>query len=62
MGNNGSKFVKKIVSPFSNTDSTGSDHSQSIVKSSSPVIVISRKGLVYIIQWILIKALIYLKV
>jgi hypothetical protein len=47
MGNNGSKFVKKIVSPFSNTiDSTGSDHTQSVVKSNSPVIVISRKGLV----------------
>ncbi|KDR00541.1 tumor suppressor candidate 2-like [Zootermopsis nevadensis] len=42
MGNNGSKFVKKIVSPFSNTNS--SDDTRSIVKSNSPIIVISRKG------------------
>jgi hypothetical protein len=45
MGNNGSKFVKKIVSPFSNSiDSTNTDHPGSIVKSNSPVLVISRKG------------------
>lgn len=45
MGNNGSKFVKKIVSPFSNTiDSTSTDQPQSTVKSNSPVLVISRKG------------------
>lgn len=43
MGNNGSKFVKKIVSPFSNTvDCSSTDH-QTIVKSC-PVIVLSRKG------------------
>jgi hypothetical protein len=48
MGNNGSKFVKKIVSPFSNTDPSGSNHNQSVVKSGSPVIVFSRKGLVYL--------------
>ncbi|PSN49864.1 Tumor suppressor candidate 2 [Blattella germanica] len=45
MGNNGSKFVKKIVSPFSSTiECSGTDHSQTIVKSNSPVIVLSRKG------------------
>jgi hypothetical protein len=47
MGNNGSKFVKKIASPFTNSaDCSCTDHPQSIVKSKSPVIVISRKGLV----------------
>ncbi|GFG30632.1 hypothetical protein Cfor_05186, partial [Coptotermes formosanus] len=45
MGNNGSKFVKKIASPFTNSaDCSCTDHPQSIVKSKSPVIVISRKG------------------
>lgn len=45
MGNNGSKFVKKIVSPFSNTvDYSASEHQQSVVKINCPVIVLSRKG------------------
>lgn len=45
MGNNGSRFVKKITSPFTNSvDCSCTDHPQSIVQSKFPVIVISRKG------------------